>query len=291
MKDSFQMKKIIFALAVAFSLLANAQQLPELSMYLQNDFILNPAIAGTKNYIPFSISHRSQWVNFNNSPTTQVASIHGGVNEKVGIGLSLINHEAGPTGMMSAQFSYAYHLKLNDKIKFSFGLAPMIIQHSLNKSKLVLDEQNDNTFNRINGKTLVADLNAGIYVYSEKYFVGISVPQLAGNKLRMGDELFKERLKRYYLLHAGYDYPVNEKYTLTPSILLKVIETGAPAQTDVNIKATYNKLIWGGLTYRFSTSSYFNEAAIISIGMQSSGSHELFISYHIRSKLTQEIIQ
>lgn len=305
------MKKMIFMLCVVFSTLVNAQQLPGFSMYLQNDFILNPAMAGTKNYTPVAVSHRSQWVNFNNAPTTQLVSIHGAVNQKVGLGLSLINHEAGPTGMMSAQFSYAYRLKLTDKINLSFGLAPMIIQHSLNKNKLILEEQTDNTFNRISGKTLVADINAGVYLYAEKYFVGISVPQLAGNKIRMGDELFKERLKRYYLLHAGYDFIANEKYTWTPSVLLKVIETGAPAQMDVNIKATYNKLIWAGLSYRFSSSTYFNEAAIVSFGVlkanfsfgysfdysfasirvQSSGSHELFISYRIPSKPAKEIVQ
>lgn len=304
-------KKIFFILAVLSGTLANAQQLPEFSMYLQNDFLLNPAIAGTKDYIPVSVSHRSQWVNFNNSPNTQIASVHGAVNEKAGLGLSLIKHETGPTGMMSAQLSYSYRIRLNDKLKLSFGLAPMIIQQSLNKSKITLEEQNDNTFNRISGKTLIADLNAGVYMYSEKYFVGISVPQLAGNKIRMGDDLFKEQLKRHYLLHAGYDHVINEKYTLTPSLLLKVIESGAPPQMDINIKATYNRSVWALLSYRFSASSYFNEAAIASvgifkanfsfgysfdysfhsIGMQSSGSHELFIGYRIPVKPVQEIIK
>ncbi|MBA3706403.1 MAG: PorP/SprF family type IX secretion system membrane protein, partial [Bacteroidetes bacterium] len=200
------MKKIVILLLLVIGGFVKAQQLPEFSQYLQNDFILNPAIAGTKSYAPVSISHRSQWLNFRDAPTTQIASIHGSVNQKVGIGLALVNHEAGPTGMMSAQFSYAFRLKLNDKMKLSFGLAPMIIQHSLNKNKIKLEEQNDNTFNRISGKTTVVDINAGVYLYAEKYFIGIAVPQLTGNKLRMGDDLFKERLRRHYLLHAGYDH-------------------------------------------------------------------------------------
>ena len=301
------MKKIIVVFSLVISTLANAQQLPGFSQYLQNDFLLNPAIAGTKSYAPITISHRSQWLNFSNAPTTQIASIHGGVNQKVGIGLTLINQQTGPTGMMSAQFSYAFRFKINDKTKLSFGLAPMIIQHSLNKSKINLDEQNDNTFNRISGKTIIADLNAGVYLYTEKYFLGISLPQLTGNKIRMGDDMFTEHLKRHYLFHAGYDHVVNEKYTFTPSILVKVMESGAPIQTDVNVKLTYNKLIWVGLSYRFSASHNFNEAAVaflgvskanfsfgysydhsfMSIGMHSNGSHELFISYHIPLKIQE----
>ena len=301
------MKKIVAAFSLMISAFANAQQLPEFSQYLQNDFILNPAIAGTKEYAPVTISHRSQWLNFTNAPVTQIGSIHGAVNQKVGIGLTLINQTTGPTGMMSAQLSYAYRIKLTDKTRLSFGVAPMIIQQSLNKNKITLDEQNDNTFNRISGKSTVADINAGVYLYGEKYFVGISVPQLTGNKIRTGDALFTERLRRHYLLNAGYDYVLNERYTLTPSVLLKVIESGAPAQVDVNVKATYKKLMWVGLSYRFSSSSHFNEAAIAflgvskanfsfgysydysfaSIGMYTGGSHELFVSYHIPLKIAQ----
>ncbi|MGQ0827180.1 MAG: PorP/SprF family type IX secretion system membrane protein [Bacteroidota bacterium] len=298
------MKKILIAFLVVIHTLATAQQLPEFSMYLQNEYLLNPAIAGTKDYAPAIVSHRSQWLNFRDAPTTQIGSIHGPLNQRVGLGLSLLNHETGPTVTMSAQLSYAYRLKLTDKIKLSFGIAPTVIQHYLNKNKIKLEEQNDNTFNRISGKTLVADVNAGVYVYSDNYYVGVAVPQLMENKLRMGDALFKEHLKRHYLLHAGYDHSLNEKYVLSPSLLFKLIENGSPAQIDINVKATYNKLIWAGLSYRFSTAGYFNEAAIAflgvskanfsfgysydysfaSVGVHSNGSHELFISYRIPLK-------
>lgn len=305
------MQKLIVILSILICTTVNAQELPGSSMYLQNDFILNPAIAGTKSFVPVSVSHRSQWINFSNAPTTQLASVHGGMNGKAGVGLALINHTAGPTGMMSAQFSYSYRVKLTEKLKFSFGLAPMIIQHSVNKNKISLDEQNDNTFNRMSNKTIIADLNTGFYLYSASYYVGVSVLQVAGNKLRSGDDLFKEQLKRHYLLQTGIDRAISEKYIITPSLLVKFIESGAPVQFDVNVKATYNKLFWGGLSYRFSSSTQFNESAIVfvgvaknnfsfgysydynfgSIGQFSSGSHELFLSYRIPFQLNKEVTE
>jgi len=298
------MKNILFITFSLCMLGATAQQLPELSQYLNNDFLLNPAIAGTKDYAPVTISARMQWVGFNNAPSTQIASIHGAITNNVGLGLSVTNATAGPTSSTTAQLAYSYRIKLNEKTKLSFGLAPMIIQQSLQKDKMTLDEQNDNTFNRISGKTMIADVDAGVYLYGSKYFVSFSLPQLLENKVRLGDALFTERLKRTYVLYGGYNFDVKEKFMLTPSVLIKAIEGGAPIQFDVNFKATYNKLIWLAVSYRSSTSQSITEAAVASLGVMkynfvfgysydyslssiskySSGSHEVFLTYKINCK-------
>ena len=289
--------------------LATAQQLPELSQYLNNDFLLNPAIAGTKDYTPVTISARMQWVGFNNAPSTQIASTHGAITNNVGLGLSVTNTTAGPTSSTSMQLAYSYRIKLNSKTKLSFGIAPMLIQQSLQKDKMTLDEQNDNTFNRISGKTMIADVDAGVYLYGSKYFVSLSVPQLLENKVRLGDALFTEKLKRTYVLYGGYNFDVKDKFVLTPSILIKAMQGGAPIQFDINFKATYNKLAWLGLSYRSSTSQSISEVAVASLGVMkynfvfgysydyslssiskySSGSHELFLTYRISCKKKEAV--
>jgi len=294
---------LLFAF-VAAALSVNAQQVPLFSNYLNNDYVLNPAIAGTKEYTPITLSSRLQWLDMKNAPKTQIASVHGSFNKSAGLGLMFLNHSAGATNLFSLQMAYAYRIKLNEKIKLSFGLAPMIIQHSISKEKLTLDDANDNTFNRLNGKSMVADANAGVYLYSDKYFVSFSVPQVLGNKIRVGDELFKETLRRHYLLSAGYDFNVKEKYKLTPSFLVKTVEGGGPFQFDLNVKGTYNELVWAGLSYRSSTSIYFNESAVIFFGVSkanfafgysfdysfasirsyNSGSHEIFLTYRFLPK-------
>jgi type IX secretion system PorP/SprF family membrane protein len=302
------MKRILFFTLSIFTFGAVAQQLPEFSQYIYNDFLLNPAIAGTKDYAPVSLSARMQWVGFNNAPTMQIGSIHGALTKNVGLGLSVTNVTTGPISNTSMQLAYSYRIKLNENTKLSFGVAPMLIQQSLQKDKLTLDNQNDNTFNRISGKTMIADVNAGLYLYGKKYFVSLSVPQLLENKVRLGDALFTERLKRTYVLYGAYDFAVKEKFVLTPSILVKAIEGGAPIQVDVNFKATYNKLVWLGLSFRGSSSQNPSEVAVVSLGVMkynfafgysydynlssistySSGSHEVFLTYKIRCKKGNE---
>jgi type IX secretion system PorP/SprF family membrane protein len=295
------MKKLFLLAGCSFCIAIQAQQLPEFSQYLNNDYVLNPAIAGTKDYAPATISARSQWTNFSGAPNSQIGSIHGALTKNVGLGLAFVNYSAGPTKMNSVQFAYAYRTKLSEKLNISFGLAPMLIQNSIQKNKLTVDDANDNTFNRLYGKTLVADLNAGVYLYSDKFFASFSVPQIMENKFRMGDDLFTERLKRHYLLYGGYNYQLSDKYVLTPSILVKAMEGGAPVQADLNVKATYNQLFWVGLSYRGSTSQTYNDAGVIFLGIMkyncvfgysydysfgairsyNTGSHELFLTYRI----------
>lgn len=304
------MKKILISSFVLFAFVASAQEIPLFSQYLNNDFILNPAISGTKEYAPASISARTQWANFKGAPATQIGSIHGAMTKNVGIGAAVMNFTAGPTKMNSVQFAYAYRFKVSDKMKLSFGVAPMIIQQSLSKDKLTLDEANDNTINRISGKTMVADVNAGIYAYTNKFFISFSVPQLMANKLRVGDDFSTEHLKRHYILYSGYDVKLKEKYTITPSVLIKAIEGGAPVQVDVNVKAMYNNLCWIGLSYRGSSSKSLNEAAVAFVGVQkfnfvfgyaydygfssmrtySMGSHEVFLTYRIPCKNAEKPI-
>lgn len=298
------MKKIFLAAIIFAAFFANAQQIPLFSQYLNNDFLLNPAVAGTKSYTPVSVSARLQWVNFNGAPSNQLGSIHSAITKNVGVGFAVTNFTAGPTRTTSAQFAYAYRFKVSEKVKLSFGLAPMLMQQYIAKDKIVLENSSDNTFNKMNGKTTIADLNAGVYAYGAKWAVGLSVPQVLENKVRLSDDLFTERLRRHYLLFGSYDFACSGKYTITPSALIKMVENGAPLQFDVNVRATYDNLFWVGLSYRGATSISFNEAAVVLVGIQknnfifgysfdygfssirsySMGSHEVFLTYRIPCK-------
>lgn len=302
------MKKISLILFALLTANCFAQQLPQSNFYFFNTVAINPAISGTDVCIPVYLSHRMQWLNFNQAPTTQNVSVHGAMNKSVGLGAAVMNHTAGATSLLSAQLSYSYRLSLNEKYKLSFGVAPMILQHALNKSKLTLDNPNDNTFNRINGRTTIVDVNAGVFFYSDKMRVGFSAPQLFGSRYRMGDDLFKEQLRRHFNLHFSYDFKLKEKLDLTPWLLVKAMEKGAPVQIDLTAKLTYQQFLWGGLGYRFSSSKTINEAALVFVGLSkanfsfaycfdysfssmmpfTAGSHEIMLSYKLCKKKPAE---
>jgi len=300
-----RMKKLLLISMGWFSLTsASAQQLPLASQYIWNDYLLNPAIAGTKDYMPAIISYRSQWAGLKDAPVTQTGSIHGALTEKVGLGVAFINDKTGPSSNSMLQLGYSYKIKLTDKYKLSFGLAPMIMQYSLDKAALSTDQPNDIAIDRMSPKTLTADINCGVYFYAERYFAGISAPQVLANKIRVGDLYSTETLRRHYYANGGYRFTVKEKYSIEPSVLFKVAE-GLPMQLDINVKAMYDQLVWVGTSYRTNNSivgmlgitkynfsfGYAYDYALSDIRKYNSGSHEFFLMYNIMKKKEEKVPQ
>jgi type IX secretion system PorP/SprF family membrane protein len=301
------MKKILFLVFCLTAIFARGQQIPQSSLYFINDFALNPAIAGSKSYMPILLSHRTQWANFKNAPSTQTFSVHGNLNQQ-GAGIHVVNTLTGPTGILSAQVAYSYQIKLNESNKLSFGIAPQFIQYSLAKEKLKLDESNDLTFNRSNARTNIFDASSGLYLQGKKYSLGLSAAQLLGSRFRKGDDLIKERLRRHFVLTANYDFTITDKICLSPIVMAKALESGAPYQLDANLKISFSDVFWTGLGYRASISEFPGDAAIIFMGIQKSsfvfaygfdysfssmmpftfGSHEVLLSYRFNKKKKSE---
>ena len=139
------MKKqlVLFALtALAFGLFA--QQLPHYSQYLLNDYAINPAVGGSRNYFDAKLNNRNQWIGITDAPRTFVLSLHGPLNNpKMGVGGLVYADVTGPTRRTGITASYAYHLKLNETLKLSFGLSAGMIQYATDFSKITFNENND----------------------------------------------------------------------------------------------------------------------------------------------------
>ena len=69
------MKKIIGIVIciIAFNF-ANAQQVPQYSQYLRNQFMVNPAAAGVYDFTDVTVSARMQWLGLENAPMTSYVS-------------------------------------------------------------------------------------------------------------------------------------------------------------------------------------------------------------------------
>ena len=59
-----------------------AQQKPEYTQYILNNYILNPALTGIENYTDVKISHRHQWVGLQDAPVTTYLTIHKPIGKK-----------------------------------------------------------------------------------------------------------------------------------------------------------------------------------------------------------------
>jgi len=102
---------------------------------------------------------------------------------------------------------------------------------------------------------------------------------------------------------GGYKFELSKSVELEPSVMLKYV-TSAPLNTDINVKAIYNKNYWFGVSYRsgvpFNTGNslvamigtkykkfyiaYAYDYIFSNLGNYSSGNHEIMIGININEK-------
>lgn len=266
-----------------------AQQLPHFSQYMQNDFVINPAVAGSYDYSPILLTFRSQWTGFNDAPMTQTVSAHTSLLETMGVGGFLFNDKTGPISRMGLQLAYAYHLRVGSRSWLSFGVGGMMYQHSIDKSLITLDEPDDAAMLGDKNRKFMADAVFGMKYIFEGFYFGFSAPQLVQSELKINDSNLN-KLVRHYFVNTGYNIKISDNFGLEPSVLFKAISS-APMQLDANLKFIYKDMVWLGTSFRNSDAAivmvglkknnfqfgYSYDATLSEIKKYSSGSHEIVL--------------
>src|SRR5690606_3239382 len=146
------------------------------------------------------------------------------------------------------------------------------------------------------------DINAGLYLYSADYFVGVSAQQIVPQKVKFYDGSITTeedgKLIPHFFATAGYRFNIGDDFNLIPSVMAKYISP-LPMQFDVNAKLQYRDLIWGGVGYRindgFNGMLGINVGNTMNIGYSydyntsdihnfSKGTHEIMIGFIIGNK-------
>src|SRR5687768_16442336 len=119
------MKKIaLIAILVFVKGLSMAQQLPQFSQYMFNQYAFNPAYTGVTDSWEAVTNNRYQWLGITDAPRTFTLSAQGPLKkENMGLGGYVYTDNVGPTRRLGFQTSYAYHIRLNETIQLSFGLS------------------------------------------------------------------------------------------------------------------------------------------------------------------------
>ncbi len=319
------MKKILFiTVSFLFAHVVYAQQRPHYTQYILNNYILNPALSGIENYTDLKISARDQWVGFAGRPQTFYLTVHAPIGKKDyktsstsynvpgqnprgtaywqnytaseahhGIGFSVINDITGNYNVFTANVSYAYHLGLSPTTNLAAGFSGGFSKVNYNRSKS--SEPNDPAIGS-NGNIIYKtrpDLNAGLWLYSGSYFVGLSAKQIIPQKVAFVNDTLGFKLVPHLFGTAGIRTLLNDDINAVPSVMIKSV-SGSPVQVDLNIKFQYQDLLWLGGGYRFGNGysgmlglnvnntfnvGYAYDFTTSSINTVSRGTHEIIIGF------------
>lgn len=154
-----------------------AQLNPFGSVYFQNQYLVNPSMAAVQNGITINAGYRQQWSYIPNSPRAQYATGEYRLNDKVGLGVTITNVDAGLIMDTKFMATYAYHLVFDEgrNRTLHMGLSLGAQRQHLDEDKLSGDA-GDPVVAGYNNRSLYVDGDFGVAFTEKKLTVQAVLP-------------------------------------------------------------------------------------------------------------------
>mgnify|MGYP001212062656 CR=1 FL=1 len=262
--------------ALLLWLSTSAQQLPQLSQYQFNDYVFNPAVAGSRPFFELRSGHRYQWVGIQDSPRTFTLSGTSTLGKNMGLGGYLFTDVVGPTRRTGFQLSYAYHLQLTSELKLGLAVSGGMVQFLIDGSKITFHDPGDPVMDDQLRGELKPDAKFAFYLHHPRYWFGACAPQLLQNKLYFLDQAGESLsvMEDHYYVTGGYRFLFGADWKLEPSFLLKYVSP-VPPKVDITATVRYKDQVWLGGSYRT------NDAYAVMVGCWLKQTFQFGYSYDI----------
>ncbi len=250
------MKELAIALFVLVSCESWAQQDPQFTQYMFNNFYFNPAFAGTDGVTKITVAHRSQWLGYSptfddgGAPTTQLASVHTPVAKlKGGVGGYFVNDNLGPITNMEFQGSYAYYLPIKNG-RLSLGIRAGIVSQKVDFDKFRAIDPSDPLLAKKGTETQFRpDFAFGVAFRKEKYYLGLGINHLNQASYDFGLSQ-QNQLKQHLYFTGAYFYDLNfdVRFQFVGLVKTDLVKTSF----DMGVLAYLKNTMWGGISFRQS---------------------------------------
>jgi len=300
MKYKLNIKKFLGILILTIAVNASySQQDPMYTQYVFNTQTINPAYAGTWESLGFMALTRQQWVGWDGAPQTYTFSIQSPLkNKKVALGLNIISDNLGFEKRFGANVDYSYMIRLSEKTKLRFGLKGCLTSYSNNLQGYQIIEENDPLFQGEIDNKLMPNFGVGLFIYNQRYYMGLSVPKLLENNFNTNYNNYSIQAEmRHYFLEAGLVFNLGEYLKFKPTMLTKAI-WNTPVQVDLTANFLIRDKFWIGGVYRTNDAvgiiaqwiinnnlriGYAYDYSTTKLQNYHDGTHEIMISYELKT--------
>ena len=256
------MKKIIyiFFIIIAAATAAKAQYDPLYNQYVFNQMLINPAYAGAFDNVSITAMSRAQWTGIKGAPITNSIAAHTSMfDTKGGVGLYVLNDQLGVSNNTEAFVAFSYKVDFG-KAKLAMGMQGGMIQYTYDYSQLNIEQIDDPSFTQTEDNFARPNFGAGLLLYGEYFYAGISVPRILNIEVNDGIQA-STRYQKHYYISGGVVFPLSNALKIKPSGLLRIVEN--KVSLDINASVLINELIWAGIIIRdFNTFGVITELQI-----------------------------
>lgn len=315
-----------------------AQQPFQFSQYFQNTMTLNPAVTGSEEFLDLKLGYRQQWSGLETAPETYFVSAHSPLAKKErefpyqdhslrvsdpnlytrlknssnfrkldpvhhGVGGYVVSDQQGIFSQQSAFLSYALHISVGAKTTLALGVSTGVNIRKIDVSHLNLGDNEipDPTYEAYlaqQGRSTNLDLNSGVFLYSDKYYLGYSATRILQNEIYSDVEnISGQQIINHYGL-IGVRLKLNQNVAVLPGAFVKYngIE---PLLYDMNLRFKFDELAWVGASYRntdiiagmfgfninnFINVSYSYDYGFAEVSNFSSNTHEIMLGFMLFNK-------
>ncbi len=259
---------ILIALFIITGIKASAQHTPytPISNRVFTPFIINPAIAGSKDFMAIDLAATIQGDDFSQllSSNSRIAKRGpryfgapvGKSFTSIGVGGALFNDHSGPSRNIGVSAAASYHIPLNDK-NISFVSAGLAVKGIYN----IIDSIPDLG---VPGKeSIIPNLDAGIYLYSQNLYAGVSVTNLLGSLIDSADmALYNIPVSRQYFFLAGYKLVLSRSLNivLEPSLIINLddsLKFGSKESYNPMLKLYMDAFCLGAYLHYYNNLTFF----------------------------------
>ncbi|WP_285009069.1 PorP/SprF family type IX secretion system membrane protein [Pedobacter faecalis] len=267
-----------------------AQQRPQYTQYIFNNFLLNPALSGIENYTDVKVGHRKQWTGINDAPQTSFLSAHWKFGDDYlwrnplslpdhgddpmsrnymqnytaspshhGMGVMAVLDDIGPLSRLDAALTYAYHMQMAGQLNLSVGVSAGISRIGLDVAALNFGEDNpqDPAVRNAIISQIKPDLGLGVWLYGARFFAGASVQQLLSQEMTFTNNPNLQNAPGYVSGKevAHYFFTAGYRFFLLEDVaatpsMMLKKVKPAPASYDLNLKLAFKDRFWLGGSYR-----------------------------------------
>jgi len=211
---------------------------------------INPAYAGSSEFMEISANFRNQWIGWSDAPTNFTATISAPftlMGMSHGAGLIMKRNNFPINSDTQLKLAYAFQRKTNiGDGKIGIGISGGLNNSVFDGTKL--NGTGDPIVPTTKITNNIFDIDLGVYYKSEKIYMGLSVAHLLTGQrdYQIGSDVYP--LKQTYYATAGYYLQTsNPLIMVVPCFLLQ--SDGATSSLNFNTNIIYNNRVWGGISY------------------------------------------
>ena len=231
-----QQTLFVFAMLLLVVTAVQAQQLPQRSPFVNTNFIWNPAMTAFEDYWEVGLSHRQEWVGFEDAPqTTAIYGQYPFMKQKTSLGGYFLLDQITPIKNNILALTYAYKIggpkrrlrNGRNHQQLSIGLMASMSHIFVDGADIVVIDEDDPLRPVGEVNEFIPNVGAGIFYASKPtgpsdasfFYVGLGVNQLLESDLKLRETEPAGNLQRAFHGNATLGYrAAGESLVIEPSI-------------------------------------------------------------------------